>query len=98
MFSLSPSSRSQGHRKSAWSHSARRGFLSAIILLGLCRLGAEEVNYQYDPAGRLISADYGSSGRIDYLYDPAGNLLNQTTTVLTDTDADRMDDLWETLH
>jgi len=38
------------------------------------------IRYEYDEAGRLIAADYGSA-RIDYTYDNNGNLLSRKTTV-----------------
>jgi uncharacterized protein RhaS with RHS repeats len=33
------------------------------------------VSYSHDPAGRLISADYGAGKSISYAYDNAGNLI-----------------------
>jgi uncharacterized protein (TIGR03437 family) len=39
---------------------------------------AATVNYTYDPAGRLIKADYGTAGALVYTYDPAGNLLSRS--------------------
>ena len=33
------------------------------------------VSYTYDPAGRLVSADYGGGKSTSYAYDNAGNLI-----------------------
>jgi YD repeat-containing protein len=43
------------------------------------------ISYTYDPAGRLVAADYGTSKTISYAYDNAGNLLrsSQPTPGLT---------------
>ena len=38
------------------------------------------VNYAYDAAGRLASADYGNGTVINYSFDPAGNLLRRSVT------------------
>jgi YD repeat-containing protein len=42
--------------------------------------GTVSVTYRYDPAGRLLSADYGAAGKVTYTYDRAGNLLSATVT------------------
>ena len=33
------------------------------------------ITYSYDPAGRLVRADYGDGVAVSYTYDAAGNLL-----------------------
>ena len=45
--------------------------LAALALSASARV----ISYTYDPAGRLISADYGTGKSISYAYDNAGNLL-----------------------
>ena len=37
--------------------------------------GASTISYTYDPAGRLVAADYGMNRTTSYAYDNAGNLL-----------------------
>lgn len=37
--------------------------------------GASNISYTYDPAGRLVAADYGAGKSISYAYDNAGNLF-----------------------
>lgn len=51
--------------------------LCFVFLFGLASWAAN-VNYSYDPAGRLAKIDYGSGGSITYTYDNAGNLLSRT--------------------
>ncbi|MBZ5603979.1 MAG: hypothetical protein LAO79_16895 [Acidobacteriia bacterium] len=46
-------------------------------ILFAAQLAFAAVNYSYDSAGRLIRADYGSTGAIVYSYDKAGNLLSR---------------------
>jgi uncharacterized protein (TIGR03437 family) len=47
-----------------------------IALLCICmQFAATAANYSYDTAGRLVRADYGSSGVVVYTYDQAGNLV-----------------------
>jgi YD repeat-containing protein len=42
------------------------------------------ISYSYDRNGRLVTADYGSSGRMAYVYDTAGNLIHmEVVTALT---------------
>ena len=36
---------------------------------------ASTISYTYDPAGRLVAADYGANKTTSYVYDNAGNLL-----------------------
>jgi hypothetical protein len=61
-----------------------RTFLAAILTATLTApsalLAAERtIQYSYDAAGRLLSADYGTS-TIFYRYDPAGNLTGRVVT------------------
>ena len=53
-----------------------------ILVLATCGsiCLAQTVNYTYDEAGRLITADYGGGKAINYTYDNAGNLLRRETT------------------
>ena len=50
--------------------------LCAVALL-FYRSAAEAstIAYTYDPAGRIVAADYGSGKSISYAYDNAGNLV-----------------------
>ena len=45
------------------------------------------VNYTYDPAGRLVTVDYGNGATITYTYDNAGNVVSKTVTPATSKDA-----------
>jgi uncharacterized repeat protein (TIGR01451 family) len=76
-----------------WRH-VRKGlsrgcvtWLSLALLLSNSpsALGGK-INYTYDGAGRLTSADYGSNTLTTWLYDPNGNLLNRTTAQPTNAD------------
>ncbi|MDQ6633020.1 MAG: RHS repeat protein [Verrucomicrobiota bacterium] len=49
----------------------------AVVIYG--STSASVINYTYDPAGRVVSADYGSSKSASYAYDNAGNLLQSST-------------------
>lgn len=50
--------------------------LIAVLLAALAlAASAGVVSYTYDPAGRLIFADYGAGKSISYAYDNAGNLV-----------------------
>ena len=51
---------------------------SILTLLAAQLMFAAAVTYSYDPAGRLIKADYGAAGSITYTYDKAGNLLSRS--------------------
>ncbi|HZM04286.1 MAG TPA: RHS repeat domain-containing protein [Candidatus Saccharimonadales bacterium] len=39
---------------------------------------ASTITYTYDPAGRIVAADYGSGKSTSYAYDNAGNLLQNS--------------------
>jgi len=41
-------------------------------------VSASTINYTYDPAGRIISADLGAGKSISYAYDSAGNLIQSS--------------------
>ena len=45
---------------------------TALVLISAAAI---PVDFTYDPAGRLISADYGAGKSISYAYDNAGNLV-----------------------
>lgn len=53
-----------------------------LVPLLATALYAGTVNYNYDTAGRLIRADYGSGVSISYSYDASGNLLSRTVTTI----------------
>ena len=56
-----------------------KGSLCCALCAGLIDIGpsadAGTISYTYDPAGRLVSADYGGNRTTSYAYDNAGNLL-----------------------
>jgi len=62
----------------------REATLKAIwTMLTLMAAGvtpAQTIRYEYDLAGRLITADYLGGPTIRYSYDPAGNLLQRSVT------------------
>ena len=47
----------------------------ALMLTFWAALHAGTVSYTYDPAGRLVAADYGGGKSTSYAYDNSGNLL-----------------------
>ena len=47
---------------------------------------AVTIQYAYDAAGRLLSADYGGGAKITYTYDANGNLLTRLATPLDSDD------------
>ena len=47
----------------------------AVLSLWSPAAHASTIAYTYDPAGRLVAADYGGGKSASYAYDPAGNLL-----------------------
>jgi YD repeat-containing protein len=49
--------------------------LAALLFLAWPRAEASNIAYSYDPAGRLVAADYGGGKSTSYAYDNAGNLL-----------------------
>ena len=55
-----------------------RVFCAALLLLWSPAARASTIAYTYDPAGRLVAADYGGGKSTSYAYDPAGNLLQTT--------------------
>jgi YD repeat-containing protein len=69
-----------------------------VLLAGLFLRSADAatLSCEYDSAGRLVKADYGSGKSVSYTYDSAGNLLRSQAAVFTDTDNDGLEDSWET--
>lgn len=43
--------------------------------------GPLTITYGYDPAGRLVTADYGGEDPVNWSYDPAGNLLSRSAGI-----------------
>jgi hypothetical protein len=68
------------------------GYVPLVLMVILCASMAFSqsrpagstvtINYSYDRNGQLVTADYGSSGRIVYVYDAGGNMI-QTEVVTT---------------
>ena len=54
--------------------------LSLLLFAAGCLTAQQTVQYGYDAAGRLISANYGDGNAITYTYDAAGNLLRREVT------------------
>jgi len=56
----------------------------ALLLLPFALLvwngaaNASTIAYTYDPAGRIVAADYGADKSTSYAYDNAGNLLQSS--------------------
>jgi len=46
-----------------------------VLLARVPETAASNIAYTYDPAGRLIAADYGTGKSTSYAYDNAGNLI-----------------------
>jgi YD repeat-containing protein len=83
------------------SRSNRRNSLLCAAIIGCVVLRAdavaEEVDYTYDDAGRLISASYNNGETvITYSYDPAGNMLSKVVSSDPDTDGDGLPDSVDT--
>jgi YD repeat-containing protein len=49
--------------------------LAVLLLVKAITSHASSVVYTYNPAGRIIAADYGGGKSISYAYDNAGNLI-----------------------
>ena len=52
-----------------------------VLVLALSAAGqvrAGNQSFTYDPAGRLVAADYGANITISYAYDNAGNLIQSS--------------------
>jgi YD repeat-containing protein len=47
----------------------------ALLLISWAAVDAGTISYTYDPAGRLVAADYGGGKTTSYAYDSSGNLL-----------------------
>ena len=56
---------------------ARACFVAAL-LIRLLSVDASTISYTYDPAGRLVTANYGANNTASYAYDNAGNLLQSS--------------------
>ena len=70
----------------------------ALSILAASSLAFAGVNikYEYDAAGRLVSAIYDGGTEIEYVYDANGNLRSRKITELgNDSDGDLIDDTWE---
>lgn len=48
------------------------------LVLAAFHIDATSITYNYDSAGRLVSADSGSGKSISYSYDNAGNLIQSS--------------------
>ena len=59
-----------------------------VLFAGLTPALAGHVDYNYDNAGRLIQADFGSNKYLTYSYDNNGNLMARTTVSFTLNDGD----------
>jgi YD repeat-containing protein len=47
----------------------------AVLFTRISGTSASNISYTYDPAGRLVAADYGAGKSTSYAYDNAGNLI-----------------------
>ena len=75
-----------------------RVILLAGIAVAACAGRAGAQAFEYDAAGRLGAAIYGSGARIDYRYQLDDSLTNVTingTQAEADTDTDGLPDAWE---
>jgi YD repeat-containing protein len=54
--------------------------IGVVVFFAAGTARAETVNYTYDAAGRLVTAQYSSGITIQYTYDKAGNLLQRSVT------------------
>jgi len=48
---------------------------ATLISIGSADSIASTIVYTYDPAGRIVAADYGAGKSTSYAYDNAGNLI-----------------------
>ncbi|MBI3415999.1 MAG: RHS repeat protein [Verrucomicrobia bacterium] len=55
-----------------------RALVFAVAGWAIHSLIGGPTSYTYDPAGRLVSADYGAGKSASYAYDNAGNLLQSS--------------------
>lgn len=75
-----------------------RIMLLTIVAAAACAGRAGAQAFEYDAAGRLGAAIYGSGARIDYRYqldDSLTNVVVTGTQAETDADADGLPDAWE---
>lgn len=59
---------------------------------------AAQYEYQYDPAGRLISVSLPDTRTFLYRFDNFGNILGQVFGSSGDSDLDQLRDDWEYVH
>ena len=60
------------------SHPLGCALWTTVLALCTPATHASNISYTYDPAGRLVAADYGGGRSTSYAYDSAGNLLQTT--------------------
>ena len=56
-------------------HFIHYSILAKLLLANAITSHASSVTYTYDPAGRIVAADYGGGKSTSYAYDNAGNLI-----------------------
>src|ERR1039457_4378275 len=56
-------------------HIPNYSILAVLLLVEVATSHASSVVYTYDPAGRIVAADYGGGKSTSYAYDNAGNLI-----------------------
>lgn len=69
-----------------------------VIAFSPGAINADTVSYNYDSAGRLTSVGLGAGRSITYTYDTAGNITRKSFAIITDSDNDGMEDVWESTY